>query len=182
LAIWLCLRPQSSLSRSTSLIRRMATFGAGIRHPFSQKIGEDARYSCPCATIATPITGRRFGNVIGRFAIVITHFGHRDRSFRKFSKVDHVRPKQPITFRRNDRSRSTEMARHVTIVGNTQTPQGTPEGDTSGCHSGIPLRRTPAASLEPRGGAVGSRLTTLDFPYDSLCWSASIHAGCGGGT
>ena len=70
------------------------------------------RFSCPCATTATLITGCRFGNVIGRFAIVITHFGIVIGRFGNSPKSDHVRPKQPITFRRNSRSRSTEMTRH----------------------------------------------------------------------
>jgi hypothetical protein len=39
-------------------------------------------------------------------------FRHPDRSFRRTSEIDHLRPKQPITFRRNDRLHSNEMARH----------------------------------------------------------------------
>jgi hypothetical protein len=73
------------------------------RHPFSQKFGEDARFSCPCATTATLITGRRFGNVIGGFAIVITYFGIVIGRFGNSPKS--------ITFDRNSRSRSVEITK-----------------------------------------------------------------------
>jgi hypothetical protein len=93
----------------------MAILGAGIRS--SQEIEEDARQSCPCATTATLITPRRFGNVIGYFAIVIERFGILIGHFGE--------PPKSITFDRNSRSRSAETTDYirtkwpVTIARNT---------------------------------------------------------------